>query len=403
MNLNKLTRLFVALGGVGAVLFAGSASATSEWRRNWGVNLPQGVTSLSEQVYSLHMLVFWIVCIIGVVVFAGVFFSVWKFRRSQGARPAQWHHSTAVEIVWTVVPFLILLGIAVPATQTMIKLEDTSGYDMTVKITGYQWMWKYEYLDEDISFFSRLDADSNRARQRNPEIRPADVPNYLLDVDNALVVPVNKKIRFLLTANDVIHAWWVPELGWKKDAIPGFINEAWAEIREPGIYRGQCAELCGRDHAFMPIVVIAKTQEDYDAWVAVQTEAADNGDVAVDAVETEDDVAVEDMDEVEDMDKEDLMALGRDLYNAQCLACHQAEGQGMGPFPSLVGSDKVVGDRDTYKDIVLKGVSGTAMQGFGGRLNDAEAAAVLTYVRNAWGNDDDGGDVFQPSDVEAAR
>ena len=390
MNQNKLTRLFVASVAMLVMLFSAGVAAESDWRRPWGVNLPQGVTSLSEVSYSMHMLTFWIVTVIGIVVFAGVFFSVWKFRKSQGAKPATWHHSTAVEIVWTAVPFLILLGIAIPATQAMIKMEDTSGYEMTVKVTGYQWMWEYEYLDEDIQFFSRLDRDSDRARQRNPEIRPRDVEHYLLNVDNPLVVPVNTKIRFLLTANDVIHSWWVPELGWKKDTIPGFINEAWAEIREPGTYRGQCAELCGRDHGFMPIVVVAKTQEDYELWVAEQQEDA-NGEVAVDD------------EDLSDMEMDELMALGEDVYGNQCMACHQAGGEGMGDmFPALVGSEKVLGDRDEYKSILIDGVSGTSMQSFA-NLSNQELAGVLTYVRNAWGNDEDGEVVFQPADVDAAR
>lgn len=390
MNQNKLTRLFVASIAMLAMLFSAGAAADSDWRRPWGVNLPEGVTSLSEVSYSMHMLTFWIVTVIGIVVFAGVFFSVWRFRKSQGAKPATWHHSTAVEIVWTAVPFLILLGIAIPATQAMIKMEDSSGYEMTVKVTGYQWMWEYEYLDEDIQFFSRLDRDSDRARQRNSDIRPSDVEHYLLNVDNPLVVPVNTKIRFLLTANDVIHSWWVPELGWKKDTIPGFINEAWAEIREPGTYRGQCAELCGRDHGFMPIVVVAKTEEDYEAWVAEQQEDA-NGEVAVDD------------EDLSDMEMDELMALGGDVYGNQCMACHQAGGEGMGDmFPALVGSARVLGDRDEYKSILIDGVSGTSMQSFA-NLSNQELAGVLTYVRNAWGNDEGGEDVFQPADVDAAR
>ncbi|MCC5812308.1 MAG: cytochrome c oxidase subunit II [Ectothiorhodospiraceae bacterium] len=394
-----LTRALSAVGGAGLLLFAASALAVpeSEWRRPWALNLPQGVTSLSEQVYNLHMLVFWIVCIIGLIVFFGVFYSVWKFRKSVGAVPAQWHHSTTVEIIWTVIPFLILLFIAIPATQTMVKIDDTSDYDMTVKVTGYQWMWEYEYLDEDISFFSRLDRDSDRARQRNPEIRPQDVEHYLLNVDNPLVVPVNTRIRFLLTANDVIHAWWVPELGWKKDAIPGFINEAWAEIREPGVYRGQCAELCGRDHGFMPIVVVALEQDDYEAWVDEQVNG--NGE----AEETAE-VADEDNGEVaeqEDMSMDELMSVGERVYGNQCLACHQAEGQGMATFPALAGNDQVIEDREWVKDVIINGVSGTAMQAFGNRLNDEEIAGVVTYIMNAWGNDS--GEEVQPADIRAAR
>lgn len=399
MNLKMLTRALAAVGGTGLLLFAASALAApeSEWRRPWGLNLPQGVTSLSEQVYNLHMLVFWIVCVIGVIVFVGVFYSVWKFRKSVGAVPAQWHHSTTVEIIWTVVPFLILLFIAIPATQTMVKIDDTSDYDMTVKVTGYQWMWEYEYLDENISFFSRLDRDSDRARQRNPEIRPQDVEHYLLNVDNPLVVPVNTRIRFLLTANDVIHAWWVPELGWKKDAIPGFINEAWAEIREPGVYRGQCAELCGRDHGFMPIVVVAMEQEDYEAWVEGQVNGVGEAEEPAEAPEEENGEVAE----LEDMSMDDLMSVGERVYGSQCLACHQAEGQGMAIFPPLAGNEQVIEDREWVKDVVMNGVRGTAMQAFGNRLNDEELAGVVTYIMNAWGNDS--GEEVQPADIRAAR
>ncbi|MCC5858796.1 MAG: cytochrome c oxidase subunit II [Ectothiorhodospiraceae bacterium] len=429
MNLKKLTRVLAAVGGPGLLLFSASALAVpeSDWRRPWGLNLPQGVTSLSEQVYNLHMLVFYISLAIGLFVTVGVLYSVVKFRKSAGAVPAQWHHSTTVEIIWTVIPFLILLFIAIPATQTMIKIDDTSEYDMTVKVTGYQWMWEYEYLDEDIQFFSRLDRDSDRARRRNPEIRPQDVEHYLLNVDNPLVVPVNTRIRFLLTANDVIHAWWVPELGWKKDAIPGFINEAWAEIREPGVYRGQCAELCGRDHAFMPIVVVALEQEDYEAWVAEQR--GDNGtgelgepvgaqpaaeagtpeqreamvegapDTAADDADT--DVAEDAAGNGEDMSTDDLMAVGRQVYDSQCIACHQATGQGLGAaFPALAGNERVIEDRDWVKDVVMNGVPGTAMQAYA-RLSDEDLAGLLTYITNAW--DNDSGEVFQPADIQAAR
>ena len=398
MTSKMLVRALAAVGLMGLMPLALAAPGESGWRKPWGLNLPEGVTSLSQQAYDLHMLVFYIVCAIGAFVFIGIFYSIWKFRRSVGAKPAQFHHNTTIEVVWTVIPFLILLGIAVPATQTMIKMEDTSGYDMTVKVTGYQWMWEYEYLDEDISFFSRLDRDSQRARQRNPEISPRDVEHYLLDVDNPLVVPVDKKIRFLLTANDVIHSWWVPELGWKKDTIPGFINEAWARIEEPGIYRGQCAELCGRDHGFMPIVVVALEQDEYDDWVAEQNgEAPAVGDVP------EEDPAVAEVDEEElaDMSEDELMTLGNQVYDSQCLACHRAEGGGMGNFPALAGNERVIDDREFAIDVTVNGVSGTAMQAFGRRLDDQELAGVVTYIRTAWGND--AGDLVQPSDIRDAR
>ncbi len=233
----------------------------------WGLNLPRGVTPYSNIVYDLHMLVLGICVVIGVVVFGLMFYSIIAFRKSAGVKAAQWHESTKVEILWTIIPFLILIGMAVPATKALIMMENVSNADMTIKVTGYQWKWHYQYLDDGINFFSTMANDSNMARQLHSGIDPASVPNYLLEVDNHLVVPVGKKIRFLTTAGDVIHAWWVPALGWKRDAIPGYINESWAEIQTAGTYRGQCAELCGKDHGFMPIVVDALSAEDYAAWV----------------------------------------------------------------------------------------------------------------------------------------
>ena len=382
MTSKMLVRALAAVGLMGLMPLALAAPGESGWRKPWGLNLPEGVTSLSQQAYDLHMLVFYIVCAIGAFVFIGIFYSIWKFRRSVGAKPAQFHHNTTIEVVWTVIPFLILLGIAVPATQTMIKMEDTSGYDMTVKVTGYQWMWEYEYLDEDISFFSRLDRDSQRARQRNPEISPRDVEHYLLDVDNPLVVPVDKKIRFLLTANDVIHSWWVPELGWKRDAIPGMINEAWTLIEEEGVFRGQCAELCGADHGFMPIVVEAVSREAYDAWVAEQRQG----------------MAQSAHDTARLWTREELMNHGSRVYQAQCASCHQADGSGIEPaFPALVRDGAPTGELAAHLATVLDGREGTAMAGFRDRLLPQDIAAAMTFARNAWSEDE--GEVIQPASI----
>ena len=255
--------LYLVMGGIIAVM------AGPVWA-DWAVNMPVGVTSISREIYSIHMIIFWICVVIGVGVFGVMFYSMWKHRKSQGAKAANFHESHIVEAVWTVIPFFILIGMAIPAAKALIRMEDTSGSELTIKITAYQWMWQYEYLENDISFYSRLGAESNAARQRNSGIDPATVANYLLDVDNALVLPVDTKIRLLTTAADVIHAWWVPELGGKKDAIPGYINEMWTQIDKPGVYRGQCAELCGKDHGFMPIVVKAVSKEEYRVWVAEQ-------------------------------------------------------------------------------------------------------------------------------------
>jgi len=234
---------------------------------DWGLNLTEGVTPYSRTIYDLHMLILWIVTIIAIVVFGALFYSVATFRKSKGAVAAQWHESTKLEIAWTLIPFLILVGMAVPATKALIMMEDVYGADMTIKITGYQWKWRYEYIDDDVSFFSTITHEANVARQLKSGIDPNTIEHYLHDVDKRVIVPVGKKIRYLTTAADVIHAWWVPALGWKRDAIPGFINESWALIEKPGVYRGQCAELCGKDHGFMPIVVEAVSEEDYEVWV----------------------------------------------------------------------------------------------------------------------------------------
>ena len=241
----------------------------------WGLNLPRGVTPFSKEIYDLHMLILGICVIIGVIVFGAMFYAMFAFRKSKGVVAAQWHHSTKAELIWTVIPFLILVGMAVPATKALIMMEDVSESEMTIKVTGYQWKWHYEYVNQGVDFFSTITQDSNVARRLDSGIDPNSVQNYLLDVDNYLVVPTNKKIRFLTTAGDVIHAWWVPALGWKRDAIPGFINESWAYIEEEGTYRGQCAELCGKDHGFMPVVVQAVSESEFSAWISAKQQPND--------------------------------------------------------------------------------------------------------------------------------
>jgi cytochrome c oxidase subunit II len=260
-------------GALAAALLGAAAPAHADWSL---VNMPRGVTTLSGEIYSLHMTVFWWCVAIGIFVFGWMIVSLVKFRHSRGSVPdTTMVHSTKAEIIWTVIPVLILVLMAVPAARTLIKIEDASGTDLSIKVTGYQWKWQYEYLDEGINFFSSLDRTSDAARQLRSGVDPTTVPHYLLEVDKPLVVPVGRKVRLLITSRDVIHAWWIPEFAIKKDAIPGFINEAWFEVRadKAGVYRGQCVELCGRDHGFMPIVVEAKSPEDYAAWVASQKQA----------------------------------------------------------------------------------------------------------------------------------
>jgi len=253
-----------AAAGLAALLPTGAALAA------WELNMPKGVTELSRDIHGLHMLVFWICVLIAVAVFGVMIYSMVKFRRSKGAVSADFDHNTKAEIIWTTIPILILVAMAIPAAETLIRIEDTRDSQLTVKVTGYQWKWQYEYLDQKVGFFSTLARNSDAARQLGSGIDPYSVKNYLLEVDHPLVVPVGAKVRLLLTSADVIHAWWVPQLGMKKDAIPGFVNEMWFRADEPGLYRGQCAELCGRDHGFMPIVVDVKPQAEYDAWLKTQ-------------------------------------------------------------------------------------------------------------------------------------
>ncbi|BAU47036.1 cytochrome c oxidase subunit II [Sulfurifustis variabilis] len=345
----------------------------------YGLNFPAPVTPIAQKIFDLHMLILWICVAIFVVVFGFMFYSIAKHRKSLGARPATFHDNVKLEVFWTIIPFLILVGMAIPSTATLIEMEDTSRSDMTVKITGYQWKWKYDYPDHDVSFFSNLSTPRDQIENR------ADKgDHYLIEVDNPVVLPVKKKVRFLLTANDVIHAWWVPQLGVKKDAIPGFINEMWTYIEEPGVYRGQCAELCGKDHGFMPIVVNAVSQEEFDKWVASQKQRAAGEAAAADKV----------------WSKNELLAKGKQVYQ-QCAACHGPNGEGVGPFPKMTGSKIATGPIAEHLNIVLNGKPGTAMQAFGPQLSDADIAAVVTYERNALGNQV--GDIVQPAQVAAAR
>jgi cytochrome c oxidase subunit 2 len=261
---------------VAAVLASLPAAAFAAWE----LNMPVGVTELSRRIHSLHMLIFWVCVVIAVAVFGAMIYSIVKFRRSQGAVAATFDHSTRAEIVWTVIPIVILVAMAVPAAATLVRIEDTRNSELTIKVTGYQWRWHYEYMDRNVSFFSSLARESDAARQLGSGVDPDSVRNYLLDVDHPLVVPAGKKVRVLLTAGDVIHAWWVPAFGMKKDAIPGFVNEMWFRADQVGIYRGQCAELCGRDHGFMPVVVDVRSQEDFDSWLKQQQEATKTADAA---------------------------------------------------------------------------------------------------------------------------
>ena len=352
----------------------------------YGLNLPEGVTPLSRNIYDLHMTIFYICCVIAAVVFGVMFWSIFHHRKSRGAKAAQFHHNTTVEIIWTAIPMVILILMAIPATKSLIMIESTGDSDITIKITGHQWRWQYEYIEEDFSFFSSLAPDSNEARQLRSGVDPASIDNYLLEVDNPVVVPVGYKIRFMTTAADVIHSWWVPALGWKRDSIPGFINESWAIIEEEGTYRGQCAELCGRDHAFMPIVLKAVSEDEYYDWAGNMMVAAMDAEAGADR----------------EWGMDELLERGEQVYSTFCVACHQVNGMGIpGAFKPLVGSPVTTGPVEAHIDTVMNGVPGTAMAPFGMQLNDVDVAAVITYERNSWGNEV--GDAVQPSMIAAKR
>lgn len=366
-----------AWAGMGLFLLAGLAQAEMK------LNLQEPITELGQKVYDLHLLMTIVCGVIFVAVFGVMFWSVFVHRKSAGHKAATFHESTTVEILWTIVPVFILLGMAWPATKTILAMRDTSNPDITIKATGYQWKWGYDYLKgagEGISFTSNL--STPQPQIRNEAAKGID---YLLEVDNELVVPVGKKVRILTTANDVIHAWWVPALAVKQDAIPGFIRDTWFRAEKTGTFRGQCAELCGKDHGYMPIVVKVVTEDEYTAWV--------------DKKKAELAAAADDPNKMYTV--EELSPRGAKVFAANCAACHQANGQGLPPaFPALDGSKVVLGSQDAQINLVMNGKSGTAMAAFK-HLSDTDLAAVLTYTRNSWSNAT--GEVIQPSDIKMAR
>lgn len=370
----------VALVGVLALaLYSGLSMAVPD---PYQLNLPTPRSPIARQTYEQHTMVLWVCLVIFIGVFGTMFYSILKHRKSLGYKAANFHHSTTVEIIWTIIPFFILIGMAYPATKTVIDMKDSSGSDITIKTTGYQWKWGYDYImgeGEGISFLSALSTPRAQLENREPKGE-----NYLLEVDNPVVVPTGKKIRILLTANDVIHAWWVPAFGVKQDAIPGFIRDVWFTTDTPGTYRGQCTELCGKEHGYMPIVVEAVEPEKYTQWVADQKKKSVATAVDVNKVYTAD----------------ELKAEGEKVYAANCVACHQANGQGLpGTFPGLAGSKIATGSTADHINIVMNGKTGTAMAPFK-HLSDVQIAAVVSYERNAWGNT---GDVVQPSEINNLR
>ena len=353
----------------------------------WQMNMYQGVTPISHDIYDLHMVAMAICAIIGIVVFGVMFYSIIHHRKSKGYTAATFAVNSRLEIIWTIIPFLILVGLAIPATKVLIHLEDSSESDVTIKVVGYQWKWQYQYLDQGISFFSSLATPYAQIHNQQPKGQW-----YLLEVDKPVVVPINKKIRFLVTSNDVIHSWWVPELGIKRDAIPGYMHEAWARVEKPGIYRGQCAELCGINHGFMPIVVQAVTEEEFAQWVSQQAK-----------VEEEYAVTKNQPSAQVTMTRAELMQIGKENYNLMCAACHQANGKGIPPlYPALKNSSISVGRPiSRHIALILNGVPGSAMHPYKNQLTNEVIAAITTYERNAWGNNTN--DEIQPADVAAER
>ena len=350
------------------------------------VNMTRGVTLVSHTNYKLHMIVLSICVIIGILVYSAMFVSIVLHRKSRGHEAATFTHSTKAEIIWTVIPVLILISMAVPATRALVTMEVSPETEMTIKITGFQWRWKYDYLEDEIHFISSLAYTSNAARRLQSGTNPADVENYLLDVDQPLVLPANTKIKFLITADDVIHSWWVPALGWKRDAVPGYINEAWTEITEPGTYRGQCAELCGKDHGFMPIVLDVRPRDQFQQWVRDRQQDRAQAELQVQRLWT----------------RQELMTQGESVYAAQCATCHLADGSGLAPaFPALAGSPIVTGPLNQHINLVLNGKEGTAMAAWGNILSATDLAAALTYTRNAFGNEM--GDVVQPQTINRIK
>ena len=433
---NRALRMAMA-----AMLTALSGSAFS-----MDLNMPVGVTPISHDVYDLHMYVFWVCVGIGVVVFSLMIISIVWHRKAAGHQAAQFHENTALEVVWTIIPFIILIALAIPAAKVLVKMTNTSDPDMTLEIEGYQWKWQYNYLQNGFSYFSMLAADSNAASQLDSRVSPFSVKHYLRDVDHPMVVPVGKKIRLLITSNDVIHSWYVPDFAFKMDAIPGFMNQGWIKIDRPGTYRGGCTELCGRGHGFMPIVVVAESPADYAKWVTamkssngayinphtLQPEsngspvayapaqlnfnapasaqlvpaseilqpaapAATQGNAAAPAkTQAKPPAAAE-----KTWTMAEAMARGKQVFADNCASCHLPDGKGNSAMgvPAIAGGPIPNGPVAAHIELVLHGKG--IMPAWGNILSDADLAAVITFERNAFGNH--GGGLVRPADIAKAK
>ena len=353
----------------------------SEVFSDWdALNMREGVTQVSRDVFELHMLIFYICVAIGAVVFSVMFYSLFRYTKKRNPNPSTFHESTKLEVAWTVVPFLILIAMAVPASKTLTEIYDDEEGEINIQVVGYQWKWEYKYLEDDINFFSNLSTDQDEIYNLVPKGE-----NYLLEVDEPLIIPVDTRVRFLITANDVIHSWWVPDFAIKQDAIPGFINTAWTRAEETGIYRGNCTELCGKNHGFMPVVVKVVEKDEYNDWVLAKKEEA---------------IKLAELTEKE-WSLAELTERGEGVYQKNCVACHQMNGEGLPPiFPALAGSDIVMFDKNRNVEILMEGVQGAAMQSFANQLSEVDMAAVITYTRQAWGNAEKGdGEYVVPSNI----
>ena len=359
------------------IFFALSNKALAEWE---DLNMTQGATAISREVYDLHMLIFWICVVIGVLVFGVMFYSMYAFTKKKNPVAATFHENTKVELAWTIIPFLILIAMAVPASKTLQSIYNDEAGDVNIQVVGHQWYWQYRYLEDDVNFYANLSTDQDEIYNKVPKGE-----NYLQEVDEIVVIPVGKKVRFLITANDVIHSWWVPAFAIKQDAIPGFINTAWTIVDEPGLFRGKCTELCGKNHGFMPIVVKAVEQDEYDLWIKEKQSAA---------------IALAELTE-KDWTAEELVARGESLYITNCVACHGPSGAGVtGIFPALAGSDIVLNNKARQIEILMEGVQGAAMASYAEKLAEVDMAAVITYTRRSWGNAEKGnGEIVVPKDI----
>lgn len=363
--------------------------ATAIAQADFKLNMPYGVSPISHKIYNLHMAAFYISCVIAAAVFSVIIYSLIKFRKANGAQAAHFHENITVEIIWTIIPFLILVGLAIPATLVLANIHNTEESQLSIKITGYQWKWQYDYLDHNVKFFSFLSTPLDQIHNKMPKNEW-----FLLEVDNPMVVPVNIKIKLLITSDDVVHSWWVPELGVKQDAIPGFINENWIYVTEPGEYRGQCGELCGVNHAFMPIVVKAVSATDFAQWVQMQQKKKELQNLESN---------------LKTLPIQELLTLGKSEYEKNCAMCHQNNGQGLSTtFPPLKNSLVVTAPLNETIAYILHGVPGTPMQAFGPILDDMTLAAIISYIRHAWGNDQvierkQNESIAQPQDIAKVR